>query len=97
MDNEKKNIINNIDAYVNSMVKETSQQHYKPFFTLYIKNRAWFNPLRYILGIHKFVWFEKHKQPKVYKNAFEYTASLIDLDTKDIKITKNGNLDCKQL
>lgn len=77
--------IKQIQKYMECMEKETSSQPYKPFFTLYVKQRHWLNPLKYILGKYKFKWFEEGKQPSKYKNAFQMVADSIDLDVKDIK------------
>lgn len=81
--------IKDIDKYMESMHKETAKEPYKPFFTLYIKKRHWLNPFKYILGEYKFRWFEKDKQPKKYKNAFDCFYSSLDLNTSDIKLMKN--------
>lgn len=79
----QKQTIKNIDNYINHLENKTSGQQYKPFFTLYIKQRCWFNPLKYIFGAYKFNWFEKGKQPKNYSSAFEFFTDSLDLDTKD--------------
>lgn len=78
--------IEEIERYIESMGKETSSQPYKPFFTLYAKQRHWLNPFKYILGEYKFRWFEKDKQPRKYKNAFELYIETLDLGIKDIRL-----------
>ena len=78
--------IKNIEKYVEGFEKKTSSQSYKPFFTIYCKQRHWLNPLKYFLGEYKFNFFEKDKQPPKYENALEALTKSIKLDTKDIKI-----------
>ena len=77
-------IIDKINEYTSRLEHQTSSQQYKPFYTIYVKERHWLNPLKYILGKYKFSWFVKDKQSRGYKNAFEHYASLVDLDEKDI-------------
>ena len=80
--------IRDIEKYMSGLEKETSIQRYKPFFTIYAKQRHWLNPFKYILGEYKLKWFKEGKQPKNYKNAFELFTESIDLDVKDISIQK---------
>ena len=78
-----------IHKYMEGMEKEPFSRPYKPFFTMYAKKRHWLNPLRYIFGEYKFMWFEQDKQPPKYKNVFRLYTDSLDLDVKDIKLKRN--------